>query len=115
MNKQDINWKVSINSNYYEIMIWEKIVTEFLEQFEWNNCSLSYYISDAEINPDTIIEEYLREFYLWVLSIKNGYIRGSEWTWIYWRHDISKIWGHNINEELNDYRWKYCYLEVRKN
>lgn len=97
--------------DWYNVTIEGQSIVDMIDDLDGRKLTVKYYISNKPINPETLEEEFLRQFH--GNAIINGdYIHGSEWTGVYDKKDIFDIDGHSITGELSGHIGEYCYLEI---
>lgn len=73
--------------------------------------TIRYYLSNNPINPDTVIEQFLKSFY-GVLEVEQILLSGSEWTGVYGMDETFTVGGHSLMGELCNHEGKYCLLQI---
>jgi len=116
METIEFNGIISRNtSDYDNIMIGDKEVSERVEDIDGQLAKLKYYIYKTPIDKNSIVEQYLKSFYEGATEADGGYVNSSSWTGVYAKRDKFKIGGHDIIEELSSYLGMYCYLIIEIN
>lgn len=85
---------------------------EMAEKIEWGRsfATIRFYINEVAINPETVKEEFIQQFYGGVES--KYYHRYSELTGYLWTEEGFEVGGHDLIKILLSNIGKYIHLEI---
>jgi len=108
----ELNGIIEEGWEYGEIYIGDQCLAYEVSDLDGEIAKLRYYLSDAPINKETVVANFLSAFYEGATEADGSYVCGSSWRGVYAKKDELQVGGHDIIKELSSHLGKYCYLII---